>query len=544
MVKENRMLYLTKEGLYDKKDWEGVQIGLPEYDIEAVKQKTEALPQWVHFGAGNIFRAYIALLQQRLLNEGYAQTGIVAVNAAGSATFDCCYTPYDNLSLIISMGAEGNLKKEVLGNITDALEADFTKPDWQRLSDIFKKPSLQMASFTVTEKSYATTDGSGVLLETVRNDIDKGPLAPTHLLSAAAALLYVRFCAGAQPIALVSMDNCAKNGDRLKRSILLRAEGWQQCGYVPKEFVSYLRNEQCVAFPWSMIDKIVPAPSVAMREHLTSLGVQAMDIKRTRRGTMTAPFVNAEEKGYLVIEDHFPNGRPLLEKTGVYFTDKQTVNKAEKMKVGTCLNPLHTALALFGCLFGYTCISEEMQDEEIVCFIRRMAEDEGMPVVEHPGILDPEEFLKEVLEERFPNPYIPDTPQRIAADTSQKIPVRFGETLKKYQTQATLNISNLKFIPFVFALWLRYLLGKDDDMNPMEISPEPMLPFLSETLIGVTFGKKIVSKEKIAELLRNSDIFGIDLVEAKLSGRVFEYLERMLEGKHSVRRALQEILKL
>ena len=57
---------------------------------------------------------------------------------------------------------------------------------------------------------------------------------------------------------------------------------------------------------------------------------------------------------------------------------------------------------------------------------------ESLPVVEHPGILEPANFLREVMEARLPNPYIPDTPQRIATDTSQKIPIRFGETIKAY----------------------------------------------------------------------------------------------------------------
>ena len=73
-----------------------------------------------------------------------------------------------------------------------------------------------------------------------------------------------------------------------------------------------------------------------------------MTISRTNTGTLIAPFVNAETTEYLVLEDAFPNGRPPLERAGVYFTDRATVEKAEKMKVGTCLNPLHTALAVYG----------------------------------------------------------------------------------------------------------------------------------------------------------------------------------------------------
>ena len=81
--------------------------------------------------------------------------------------------------------------------------------------------------------------------------------------------------------------------------------------------------------------------------------------------TYVAPFVNAEETEYLVIEDAFSNGRPELEKGGLMFTNRETVDKVERMKVCTCLNPLHTCLAIFGCLLGYRKISDEMNDPEL-----------------------------------------------------------------------------------------------------------------------------------------------------------------------------------
>ena len=82
-------------------------------------------------------------------------------------------------------------------------------------------------------------------------------------------------------------------------------------------------------------------------------GFEDTDLIITSKNTYTAAFVNAEETEYLVIEDTFPNGRPPLEKAGFIFTDRETVDKVEKMKVCTCLNPLHTALAIFGCLLSY-----------------------------------------------------------------------------------------------------------------------------------------------------------------------------------------------
>ena len=109
------------------------------------------------------------------------------------------------------------------------------------------------------------------------------------------------------------------------------------------------------------------------------------------------------------------------------------------MKVCTCLNPLHTSLAIFGCLLGFDLIADEMKDAALKKLVEKIGYEEGMPVVVNPGILIPKDFIKEVIEVRLPNPYIPDTPQRIASDTSQKVGIRFGETIKAYNEREDLN---------------------------------------------------------------------------------------------------------
>jgi len=156
------------------------------------------------------------------------------------------------------------------------------------------------------------------------------------------------------------------------------------------------------------------------RRTLKKDGIEELDPVITSKNTYVAPFVNAEECEYLVIEDAFPNGRPELEKGGLMFTERETVDKVEKMKVCTCLNPLHTALAVFGCLLGYEKISDEMKDEELKKLVETIGYKEGLPVVVNPGVLDPKEFIDTVLQVRVPNPFMPDTPQRIATDTSHE----------------------------------------------------------------------------------------------------------------------------
>ena len=282
-----------------------------------------------------------------------------------------------------------------------------------------------------------------------------------------------------------------------------------------------------------MIDKITPHPSQKVADQLTALGVAGMAITKSATGTVSAPFVNAEVTEYLVLEDHFPNGRPPLEQAGVYFTDRATVEKSEKMKVGTCLNPLHTALAVFGCLLGYQTISAEMRDTDLVPLVERIA-GESLPVVEDPGILRPTEFIHQVLHERFPNPAIPDTPQRIATDTSQKLPVRYGGTLRRYR-ERSLPMVQLRYIPLVFAGWCRYLLGVDDSGKTMPVSPDPLLPQLQPLLADVTLGKPDTFTHQLRPILQNADIFGVDLYEAGLAKTVEDDFRAMLAGPGAVR---------
>ena len=165
-------------------------------------------------------------------------------------------------------------------------------------------------------------------------------------MSMVAALLLERFQNGAYPLAVVSMDNCSHNGEKLQTSVMTVAKAWLEKGFVGQDFIDYLSDETKITFPWSMIDKITPRPHKIVEESLEKDGIEGMTPIVTSKNTFIAAFVNAERPQYLVVEDKFPNGRPALEKAGVYMTDRETVNKTERMKVTTCLNPLHTAMSV------------------------------------------------------------------------------------------------------------------------------------------------------------------------------------------------------
>ena len=285
-----------------------------------------------------------------------------------------------------------------------------------------------------------------------------------------------------------------------------------------------------------MIDKITPRPDPGVAERLQADGLNGIDAVVTGKNTYVAPYVNAEELEYLVIEDDFPNGRLPLERAGVLFADRDTVNKVETMKVTTCLNPIHTALAIYGCLLGYTSIHAEMQDAELLALSRAVGYREGLPVVVNPGILDPQTFIDEVVNVRLPNPYIPDTPQRIATDTSQKLAIRFGQTIKAHGA----NAATLTAIPLVLAGWCRYLLGVDDNGNTFTCSPDPLLESAQAKLQDVHVGSDNLGN--VRELLQDSAIFGVDLYAVGLGDKIEGYLREMLAGNGAVRATLKKHL--
>ena len=273
---------------------------------------------------------------------------------------------------------------------------------------------------------------------------------------------------------------------------------------------------------------------------LKESGFEDVETITTEKHSFTAPFVNAEETEYLIMEDAFPNGRPPLEEAGFIFTDRETVDKVERMKVCTCLNPLHTAMSVFGCMLGYTSICDETKDEDIMKFIKTIGYVEGMPVVVDPGIIKPTEFIDTVVNVRLPNPFMPDTPQRIATDTSQKLSIRFGETIKAYIARDDLDVHSLKCIPLVLAGWIRYAMGVDDNGNAFERSPDPMLAEVDPIISFLKLGETDFDAEGLRPLYENETLFGINLYKADIADTVTAYLRRLVAGPGAVRKTLHE----
>ena len=204
---------LTMYGIKDRAAWEEAGIALPGYDVEAVSARAKEAPVWVHFGIGNIFRIFIGGIADGLLEEGVLDRGITCVETFDYDVVDKIYEPYDNLGLSVILHGDGTRECKVLGSLAEAVKAQSSnEAQWKRLKEIFSSSSLQMVSFTITEKGYALQKADGTWFPFVEADIKNGPDKATGAMAVLVAMLYERYKAGKYPIALVSMDICSHKG--------------------------------------------------------------------------------------------------------------------------------------------------------------------------------------------------------------------------------------------------------------------------------------------------------------------------------------------
>ena len=312
----------------------------------------------------NIFRIFIGGIADKLIFDNYLDKGITCIETFDYDVVDKIYRSFDNLALAVTLYEDGKQEKRIIGSLTEAIKAPLEN---ERLKAIFKNPNLQLISFTITEKGYALHDSEGNYFIFIKSDIENGPRKVTGVIGIVTSMLFEHYKASKFPLSLLSMDNVSQNGKKLRDSIIEVVEKWLEKGYINKDFIYYIQDEKIISFPWSMINKITPRPSENVAQNLGKLGIENMDIIITNKKTYITPFVNAEFPQYLVIEDNFPNGRPPLEKVpGVFMADCNTVNLSERMKVTTCLNPIHTSLCTYDCMLGYILFADGMHDPELI----------------------------------------------------------------------------------------------------------------------------------------------------------------------------------
>ena len=209
---------------------------------------------------------------------------------------------------------------------------------------------------------------------------------------------------GSRPLTVLSCDNLPANGDTL-RSLVIALAARRDEG-----LARWIEAE--VAFPCSMVDRIVPATTAA---DIAQIG-QAL-------GVHDAAPVVCEPFRQWVIEDRFAGPRPAWELAGAELVAE--VAPYEEMKL-RLINASHSAIAYLGCLAGFAYVFEVMAEPDFVTFVRGMMA-EAAPTLHVPSDID---AYQAAVIARFANPSLAHRTGQIAMDGSQKLPQRLLGTIR------------------------------------------------------------------------------------------------------------------
>ncbi|MCV3242919.1 mannitol dehydrogenase family protein [Mesorhizobium sp. ZC-5] len=365
-------------------------VACPRYDRSAV------VPGIVHLGLGAFHRAHQAAYVEDCLAAGETGWGIVGASLRSTDTRDAL-GPQDGLyTLAVRDGEHEGLR--VVGSIVSVLVAPENP---EALLDALIDPRIRIVTLTVTEKAYLRNAAGD--LDTRHPDVAwdlSNPDRPKTLYGFLAEGLARRRSAGTPPFTVLCCDNLPANGATLRRLLL------EFAAERDAELEAHITGE--VAFPSSMVDRIVPATTDADRARVSErLGAD------DAWPVMTEPFCQ------WVVEDNFTAGRPDWEKFGV--TMVEDVRPFEDMKL-RLLNGSHSAIAYLGLLLGHATVAEAFADPAIRRFVGNLWA-ETIPTLPKGAGLDPQAYI-EKLANRYANTSLQHRTAQIANDGSQKLPQR------------------------------------------------------------------------------------------------------------------------
>ena len=365
-------------------------IARPRYDRASVAAGI------VHLGLGAFHRAHQAVYVEDCLAAGETNWGIVGASLRSTDTRDAL-APQDGLyTLAVRDGEHEDLR--VIGSIVSVLVAPENP---EALLDALTDPGIRIVTLTVTEKAYLRNAAGD--LDTEHPDIAwdlSNPDRPKTLYGFLAEALVRRRSAGTPPFTVLCCDNLPANGATLRRLLL------EFAAERDAELEAHIASE--VAFPSSMVDRIVPATTDANRARVSErLGVD------DAWPVMTEPFCQ------WVVEDNFTAGRPDWEKFGVEMVGD--VRPFEEMKL-RLLNGSHSAIAYLGLLLGHATVAEAFADPAIRRFVGGLWA-ETIPTLPKGAGLDPQAYIKK-LADRYANTSLQHRTAQIANDGSQKLPQR------------------------------------------------------------------------------------------------------------------------
>lgn len=445
-------------------------IRTPSYDARALKTGV------VHIGLGAFHRAHQAPVFQSLAERGDMRWGVVAASLRSSSVRDSI-APQDYL---YSLAVDDGDRRDV--GIVNVVRDVIVGPDQpSRLVQAIASPDARIVTVTVTEKGYKLDLVSGTLAQN-DNDVasDLADLsAPKTMPGYLAAALRERRDRGLGPLTIISCDNIAGNGPKLRSSVIeiARAHDPSLADWVDGEF----------AFPATMVDRIVPATH--------ELDIEAM---ASQLGVLDRATVRTEPFSQWVIEDRFVAGRPDFEAAGVQITSDVAPWEEAKLRL---LNGAHSAMAYLGLLAGIGTVDRFIAQDWGHAFVQNLW-DEVEPTLAPNFGLDVVHY-RTTLMRRFGNSALGHQLRQIAMDGSQKLPQRLVgpavELLKSGRSQSA--------IALVIAAWIRCQTGMTDAGIRFEV--DDPIARVTARLSEETSG----SKELAQAMLRLQSIFPSQLAD-------------------------------
>lgn len=389
--------------------------------------RPEAPVRMVHLGLGNFFRAHQAWFTEH--SQDAAQWGYAAFTGRSAAVAEAL-AEQEGLYTLLVREAEGDRPE-----VVSSLSAVHAGSDLAALRGYFASPELALVTSTVTEAGYRRDTGGGLDLtdpdvaadiEALRADAlsDEVRTTPGRLVAG----LLARRAADAGQIALVPCDNVPDNGAMVARVVRDLARE------VDPGMLDWIGDN--VSVVTTMVDRITPRATD--EDHATVAELVGVSDKQV---VVTEPFSE------WVLAGEFPNGRP--EWPGAQFVDD--VSKHEQRKLWL-LNGSHSLMAYGASILGHETVSSAIGDETVRGWV-----EEWWDVAARHLEVDAAEVAdyRRALVERFSNPRIKHLLAQIAADGSQKVPIRFGPALAAEAAGGDVPLGATRPV----AAWIAHLHG-------------------------------------------------------------------------------------
>lgn len=404
-------------------------VARPRYERRALS------PGIVHIGVGNFHRAHMAVYLDRLFNAGLGLDWAVigAGVTAHDARMRAALAPQDWLSTVVEQSATSSAAR-ITGVMCDFIDPD----DRAGLRATLTDPAIRLVSLTVTEGGYFIDPATGRFDPTapdIRADV-AAPHDPRTAFGMIVAALAERRAAGTAPFTVLSCDNLPHNGDVVRAVVVGLAQLWPDPG-----LADWIDAQ--VTFPNSMVDRIA-----------TATGARERALVRSVHGIGDQWPVFCEDYLQWVLEDRFCAGRPPFEQAGVSFVADVAPYETLKIRV---LNGGHALIAYPAGLLGIHFVHEAMAHPLIRDFLDRVIAKEVIPTLPPVPGIEPARYFR-LIEERFANPKIGDTVQRLCLDGSNRQPKFIVPTLAAQLAQG----GPVSGLALASALWCRYCAGVDE----------------------------------------------------------------------------------